>query len=62
MKNKYIYTIIFFFLIKSILAQEAVNQDGFLPNQNAMLDVFSTNKGFLPPRMTSAERMALTTS
>ena len=34
----------------------AINADGALPNSSAMLDVSSTTKGFLPPRMTLAQR------
>lgn len=30
------------------------------PNSSALLDVFSTTKGFLPPRMTQAQRNAIT--
>ncbi|NBV51526.1 hypothetical protein EBR78_09975, partial [bacterium] len=30
------------------------------PNASAMLEVSSTNKGFLPPRMTTAQRNAIT--
>ncbi|MCX6252001.1 MAG: hypothetical protein NTX61_14775 [Bacteroidetes bacterium] len=50
-----------FFLIAIVLlnssllfSQVAVNTDGNLPNNSAMLDVKSTNKGFLMPRMTGA--------
>ena len=33
-----------------------INADGSAPDNSAMLDVKSANKGFLPPRMTYAER------
>jgi uncharacterized protein (TIGR02145 family) len=33
-----------------------INADGSAANASAMLDVSSTNKGFLPPRMTYAQR------
>ncbi len=33
-----------------------INATGDAPNGSAMLDVSSTNKGFLPPRMTTAQR------
>ena len=36
-----------------------VNADGTAPDNSAMLDVKSTIKGFLPPRMTIAERDAI---
>ncbi len=38
----------------------AINTDGSAPDANAMLDVKSTNKGFLLPRMTQFQRLALT--
>lgn len=43
----------------SINAQVAVTTDGSSPDGSAMLEVKSTTKGFLPPRMTSAERDAI---
>jgi uncharacterized protein (TIGR02145 family) len=36
-----------------------INTDGSNANASAMLDVSSTSKGFLPPRMTDAERTAI---
>ncbi|MCP4001408.1 MAG: DUF1566 domain-containing protein [Gammaproteobacteria bacterium] len=52
----------FTFLLSIILlsfasmAQVAINEYGSDPDPSAMLDVKSTSKGFLPPRMTSAQR------
>ncbi|MDZ7775136.1 MAG: hypothetical protein U5L09_05725 [Bacteroidales bacterium] len=43
----------------SINAQVAVTTDGSSADGSAMLDVKSTDKGFLPPRMTTAERDAI---
>ena len=43
------------------MAQVAINTDGSLPDNSAMLDVKSTTKGLLPPRMTTAQRTAITT-
>lgn len=40
-------------------AQVAINSDGSTPNASAMLDVVSTTKGVLIPRMTQAERTAI---
>jgi len=37
-------------------AQVAINTDGSQADASAMLDVKSTNKGFLPPRMTVTQR------
>jgi len=36
-----------------------INKDGSTPDASAILDVKSTDKGFLTPRMTSAQRTAL---
>jgi len=41
-------------------AQVSVNSDGTDPDGSAMLDVKSTTKGFLPPRLTTTERDAIT--
>lgn len=38
----------------------AISSDGSLPSPAALLDVKSTNKGFLLPRMTQAQRMSIT--
>ena len=40
-------------------AQVAINADGSSPNSSAMLDVQSSDKGMLIPRMTEAERDAI---
>ncbi|MFZ4549026.1 MAG: DUF1566 domain-containing protein [Bacteroidales bacterium] len=37
-----------------------ISNDGSSPNSKAILDVSSTTKGFLPPRMTFAQRNAIT--
>jgi len=41
-----------------LLAQVAINADGSLPDNSAMLDVKSTSKGLLVPRMSFAQRPA----
>jgi uncharacterized protein (TIGR02145 family) len=38
-----------------------INADGSAANVSAMLDISSTTKGFLPPRMTYAEKTAIST-
>jgi len=42
-----------------INAQVAISTDGSTADGSAMLEVKSTNKGFLPPRMTEAQRDAI---
>ncbi|MCX6306978.1 MAG: hypothetical protein NT040_18595 [Bacteroidetes bacterium] len=42
------------------IAQVAINADNSAPDNSAMLDVKSTSKGFLPPRMTTTQRDAIT--
>ncbi len=42
-------------------AQVSINQDNSLPDASAMLDVQSTSKGMLVPRMTSNQRIAIAT-
>lgn len=61
MKNFFLYAFaaIFLFAIPALKAQVAINTDGSSPNPAAMLDVKSTGKGFLPPRMTAAEMNAI---
>ena len=52
-------TTIFFVLLQllavTLTAQVGITADGSEPDPSAMLDVKSTSKGFLPPRMTSLE-------
>ena len=44
--------ILFAFVMQNSMAQSVgINSDGSTPNASAMLDVKSTNKGFLPPRI-----------
>ena len=43
-------------LNKLAFSQMAINTDGSLPDSSAMLDVSSTEKGVLIPRMTSLQR------
>jgi len=53
-------TIIVIFCTKDIFSQNvAINADGSDPNTSAMLDIKSTNKGFLIPRMTMLEALAI---
>ena len=56
MKKVSIFIVLLFMFSKAMLAQVAVNSDNSTPNPSAMLDVKSTDKGFLPPRMTTLQR------
>jgi hypothetical protein len=51
--------IIFFLPFLSTAQSIAVNNDGTPPHASAMLDVKSTSKGILIPRLTTAERTAI---
>ncbi|MGD9700690.1 hypothetical protein [Acinetobacter sp.] len=41
-------------------AQVGLNGDGSTPEPSAMLDVKSTSRGFLAPRMTAEQKAAIT--
>ena len=60
--TKAIYvTVMMLFFTGSMVAQSVgINDDGSSPNSKAMLDIKSTTKGFLPPRMTTGEIIAIT--
>jgi len=64
---KWIVVTIIFFLHGSVLPQSlfsqslAINTDGSTANSSAILDVKSTAKGILIPRMTKAQKNAITT-
>ena len=52
--------LIFFFTVSQLNAQNvAINNDGTSAAPSAMLEVKSTTKGFLMPRVTSAQRAAI---
>ena len=53
-------TVVFVLMLSPILAQNVgINQDGSSPNANAILDLKSSTKGLLIPRMGPADRMAI---
>lgn len=58
MKNLFI--LICLAIVFTTNAQVAINTDDTPPNNSAMLDIKSTSKGLLPPRMTNAELNAIT--
>lgn len=55
--TKLIISLFFLYLACQLSAQVGINTDGSAPDSSAMLDVQSTNQGFLLPRMTSTEMM-----
>jgi len=56
-----LFAVLLFALAVSTNAQSVgINSDGSAPNSSAMLDVSSTTKGFLAPRMTAAQKAAIT--
>jgi hypothetical protein len=60
--SRLIYLLIALFVNADLVAQSvAINIDGTAPNSTAILDVKSTVKGFLPPRMDSNQRKAILT-
>ena len=60
MRIKFCLFVLFLMINSSFLfSQVSINLDGSNPNNSAMLDVKSNNKGFLPPRMTHAEMNAI---
>ena len=51
--------LIFKFQLSITYAQVSINESGASPDASAILDVSSTDKGFLAPRMTESEREAI---
>jgi hypothetical protein len=58
---KTLYTFLFLYAYFPIMAQVAMNNAGTPPHASAMLDISSTNRGLLVPRMTMAQRNAIVT-
>ena len=62
MRKAICVTAMMLFLIGNLFAQNVgINNEGLSPHGSAMLDVSSTTKGFLPPRMTAAQKAAILT-
>lgn len=60
MRNLLIILLILFFLVDESFSQSlAVNTDGSIANTSAILDVKSTQKGILIPRMSKTEKNAI---
>ena len=56
MRKLYFVIALLLLFSSSMDAQVAINANNSQPDTSAMLDVQSTNKGFLPPRMTMEQR------
>jgi hypothetical protein len=50
---------LFFFTSNQVFSQVKVGDNPNTINPSAVLEAESTNKGFLPPRMSTAQRMAI---
>src|SRR5450631_1512426 len=63
MKNRFLLLLLLMGIAQLKLAAQniGINSSGSLPDPSAMLDVNATNKGMLVPRMTTAQRVAITT-
>ena len=61
MKRLFVFLNLIVFCFASLAQSVAINTDGSSANSTAMLDVKSTAKGFLPPRMTQTQRDAIAT-
>ncbi|MCX6268724.1 MAG: hypothetical protein NTW16_15455, partial [Bacteroidetes bacterium] len=59
MRNLFVFCIAFLWMAIASIAQVGINADNSAPDSSAMLDIKSTTKGMLIPRMTSALRMAI---
>jgi hypothetical protein len=55
MKNIFCFLTLFLMTGSALFAQVGINADNSAPDNSAMLDVKSTSRGFLPPRMTTGE-------
>jgi hypothetical protein len=60
MKKLYFFIALLLLFSNAMFAQVGINTDNSVPDNSAMLDVKSTSKGFLPPRMTTTQRDAIT--
>jgi hypothetical protein len=56
MKNLFFFIAMLLFFCNALFAQVGINNDNSAPDNSAMLDVKSTSKGFLLPRMTTSQR------
>ena len=59
--KKILILLAIFITVATTAQSVGINDDGSAANASAMLDVSSTTKGFLPPRMTYTQRQAIST-
>jgi len=59
MKKSILLLALFSIIFGSAMSQVAVNADGSAPSTSAILDIKSTSKGMLVPRMTTTQRTAI---
>jgi uncharacterized protein (TIGR02145 family) len=59
MKKISLFTALLLLVSSELFAQVTINSDGSLPDNSAMFDVKSTNKGVLLPRITKSQRNAI---
>ncbi len=57
--KRFLYFLLCLFLTYNVSAQVGINTDNSDPDASAMLDIKSTNKGILIPRMSSTERQQI---
>lgn len=53
MKTRSLYTVLFLISQLTAYMQVSINSDNSLPDPSAMLEIKTTERGFLPPRMTT---------
>lgn len=61
MKTSFVWMVVIFFIACQVKAQVGINNDGSQPDPSAMLDVKSTSKGILIPRMTTEQMNGIIT-
>jgi uncharacterized protein (TIGR02145 family) len=59
MKHYVLRTLFLVFVSCNLYAQVGINSTGSAPHNSAMLDVSSSSRGFLPPRLSTIERNAI---
>src|SRR5512133_1868293 len=59
MKIRNLFILLLVVTGNALLAQVAINSDGYPPDPSAGLDIKFTDKGFLPPRLTFEQRNAI---